>query len=729
MNLETVVGQTLDDKYNIERELGRGGMGTVYLATHVGTSRPVAVKIIAPEFMERSEFVERFRREARAAGRLRHPNVVNVTDFGFSKTNKGEVAYLVMEYLDGCTLGEILEEENQLPLSWSIDILEQVCSAVHEAHEQGIIHRDLKPDNIWLEPNQRGGYTVKVLDFGIAKLEETGIASFDGQISVSSSPTQIVNKNTLAAENRALTIADPKNSTIISEANTIAQSFDEKPISNKQTLLSEAGTLIQSSGEVDLESGTAILPSAENPSTKKIGTRLIFIPGETDESELKKLSTAELTRVGAVLGTPLYMSPEQCRGEKLSTHSDIYSLGVIAYQMLSGKTPFTGDYKDVMTSHKEIEPPALDTKSISKKVKKVIHTTLSKNPSERPMSAEAFASKLRASSEGLGTLLTRALVIYSKYLPKFLLLSLVTAIPFILLTLVKIAFTFLQAVNFVKDGTLTTITVIIIGLLTFFAQILYAAFLVGMTTWVVAQILAVPLRPINLRAALSEVKKRGKKLVGTVTVSTLLSMLGLAFCILPGVWLSARFMLVAPSIIMEGISGRVALRRSVELVRRSFRTVFATAVLVYFVPGILAIVMTVSIAAIIKTIDSSMKKVGEVMETVQKQDGSIVDYDIKINSTEVKIESPKDEEQSLDSKFRTKLTEGFFELFWLPIVIFISSFTAVLTALLYFKTRQAGGESMSDLLEQFEDAESPRTNWQKRIRERLEQSGKQTGKI
>ena len=90
------------------RELGSGGMGTVYLATHLGTERPVAVKIIAPQFMQRTEFVERFRREARAAGRLRHPNVVNVTDFGFADSADGQVAYLVMEYLDGCTLGEIL---------------------------------------------------------------------------------------------------------------------------------------------------------------------------------------------------------------------------------------------------------------------------------------------------------------------------------------------------------------------------------------------------------------------------------------------------------------------------------------------------------------------------------------------------------------------------------------------------------------------------------------------
>src|SRR5438309_8798191 len=94
--------QVLDGKYQMTRELGKGGMGTVYLATHLGTERPVAVKIIAPQYMQRGEFVERFRREARAAGRLRHPNVVDVTDFGFSETKDGQVAYLVMEYLDGC---------------------------------------------------------------------------------------------------------------------------------------------------------------------------------------------------------------------------------------------------------------------------------------------------------------------------------------------------------------------------------------------------------------------------------------------------------------------------------------------------------------------------------------------------------------------------------------------------------------------------------------------------
>src|SRR5918998_1176106 len=174
--LERYIGEVLDEKYRIEKLLGQGGMGAVYLATHLGTERPVALKLIAPEFMRNDEFIERFKREARAAGRLRHPNVVDVTDFGFAQRGPERVAYLIMEYLDGCTLADVLVEESRLPLDWTVDILEQVCSAVDEAHQQGIVHRDLKPDNIWLEPNRRGGYTIKVLDFGVAKLaEESGL--------------------------------------------------------------------------------------------------------------------------------------------------------------------------------------------------------------------------------------------------------------------------------------------------------------------------------------------------------------------------------------------------------------------------------------------------------------------------------------------------------------------------------------------------------------------------
>ncbi len=769
MNLGSVVGQTLDDKYKIEKELGCGGMGTVYLATHVGTARPVAVKVIAPEFMARIEFVERFRREARAAGRLRHPNVVNVTDFGFSKTETGEVAYLVMEYLDGCTLGEILEEETQLPLSWSIDILEQVCSAVHEAHEQGIIHRDLKPDNIWLEPNQRGGYTVKVLDFGIAKLEEAGFASSDVGISVPTTPTQIVNKHTFADENQIATLADLKNSTVISEANTIAQTVENKPISNKNTLLSEAGTLIQKSDEVDLESGTAILPQAEKPSTGNIGTKLISAQIVTDEPALKYLKTSELTRVGAVLGTPLYMSPEQCRGEKLSAQSDIYSLGIIAYQMLSGKTPFAGDFQKVMDSHKDIEPPPLEVRKTPKKLKKMIMSALSKDVATRPPTAEAFASKLRANAEGLGELCRRSLVIYSEHLPQFLLVAFLTAIPFLLLTILKVSFKFLELSEVVEDGIFSSVVGSFLGISAFFVQIFCGAFLVGVTTWIVAQILAFPLRPISLRAAFKEAEKHWKPFAGTVTLSTLLALLswGIGFVggglvalvvALPlyfyvsqslaivvgtvlailgavcfGLYVSAIFMLIAPSIMMEHFSGRVAFRRSIELTKRSFWTVFSTSLLVYVVPAVLAFSIAIATAAIVKSVSNELKDKQENSEVKSENEDLSVNVGvggIKITNDGKKNDADEQAEktQKIMKSINPEISSQIFQLIWLPIIILITSFTSVITALLYFKTRQAGGESMSDLLEQFEDGERPRSNWQKRIRERLEQSGRLTSK-
>src|SRR4026208_558162 len=117
---EELIGQVLDEKYRIERHLGQGGMSAVYLATHLGPERPVALKLIAPQFMAHPEFVERFKLEAKAAGRLRHPNVVNVTDFGFATVGPEQVAYLVMEYLDGCSLGEVLSEEKNLPLGWVV---------------------------------------------------------------------------------------------------------------------------------------------------------------------------------------------------------------------------------------------------------------------------------------------------------------------------------------------------------------------------------------------------------------------------------------------------------------------------------------------------------------------------------------------------------------------------------------------------------------------------------
>ncbi len=740
MSSGSVVGQTLDDKYKIINEIGKGGMGAVYLATHIGTERPVALKIIAPQFMQRLEFVERFKREARAAGRLRHPNVVNVTDFGFADTKDGSVAYLVMEYLDGCTLGEVLEEESRLPLSWTLDILDQVCSAVQEAHEQGIIHRDLKPDNIWLEPNQRGGYTVKVLDFGIAKLEEHAgeNCALQPEIDISIAPNSAA-RATIADVLRVETVSDGNNQTAVSEAATIAQFANA----------SEAGTLIQPNIEVDLESGTAILPVNHSTGSKNVGTRLVSKQIETDKANGTG-STSELTRVGAVLGTPLYMSPEQCRGEHLTARSDIYSLGVIAYQMLSGKTPFGGDYQKVMEAHRELAPPPLDSKKIPKKVKQVVGYALAKNVEDRPPDAQSFAAELRAQSEGIGALYRRALSIYSEHLHKFLGLATFLYLPTAVFTILQLVIAFLALTDQINNFTKIGLNVVITLISTFLG--IFCGYLVfGTTTWLVSQILAVPLRPLQVRPALKAAWRRRKTFAGTGMMTAVLTVVGYLFCVAPGLIFSVIWALVAPVVMMENLRGIAALKRSQQLVRRSLRTTVAAVFIMFFVPLIFSFLIAFMAKATVKTFESDADKIAAAQDIIKNrkahadQSEQIADgeetaektskkgnFNVIVNGERVDFGDEEDERgetANMGAKIRETVQEALTQILLLPFSILIGSFSSIIVALLYLKTRQVGGEPMKDLLKQFEETDQPRTNWQKRVHERLEQSGRLTSKI
>ncbi|MBA3353285.1 MAG: protein kinase [Blastocatellia bacterium] len=717
MNFGDPVGQTLDGKYQIERELGRGGMGTVYLAIHLGTERPVAVKVIAPQFMERAEFVERFRREARAAGRLRHPNVVNVTDFGFAETSDGRAAYLVMEYLDGCTLGEILEEEHNLPIAWTLDILEQVCSAVHEAHEQGIIHRDLKPDNIWLEPNQRGGYTVKVLDFGIAKLEEhrpfDGIGSDAIDISVAPNPTHVY-----------------------SAKDTVAESSGDTRIhdSVSPTLILQSGTIVQTP-QSD-EARTAIIPIAPlvgDPET--IGTRLISGSNDGDASSA---TGSELTRVGAVIGTPLYMSPEQCRGEKLDARSDIYSMGVIAYQMLSGKTPFEGDFTYVMEAHKSFPIPPLDAKKVRKKLKLVIATALAKNPDDRPQTAEAFASSLISRSEGIFGLLRRAGMIYTEHLPKFLGITIFLFLPFILASIANVAL----SVYFIAehpDGITSLpwkITFTLFTILTTFTAVFCGYLAVGTITWMVNQILALPLRPVRMRPALLATWTNWKSLIGTGVLSTLLTFAGYALCFVPGLILSITLALVAPVVMMENLRGFAAMKRSKALVLRSLGTTTAAVALLFFVPLMIGGLTGGIVALSVKSIADASEKAsaGEKKSDGTAGDSSNVaaepppDDTVEVNVGPGGKVTVKSDESSMIRRIARVARESLTSLLMLPIQILLTSFSSIIVALLYLKTRQAGGENLRDLFNQFEETEHPRKKWQERVRNRLRQSWRITSR-
>src|SRR6266536_905006 len=163
---DPLLGKTLAGKYAIEELIKRGGMGSVYRGRHVLMDKTVAVKVLRPSLAVDDTVVTRFSREAKAASRISHPHAVSVTDFGEAENG---VVFLVMEYLDGRTLKEIIRHEGPMSLERVVEIIRQVSGALDAAHGQGVVHRDLKSDNIMLS-STNGGDWAKVLDFGIAKI-------------------------------------------------------------------------------------------------------------------------------------------------------------------------------------------------------------------------------------------------------------------------------------------------------------------------------------------------------------------------------------------------------------------------------------------------------------------------------------------------------------------------------------------------------------------------------
>jgi serine/threonine-protein kinase len=284
---DPLIGQTLAEKYLIEELIKTGGMGSVYRGKHVLMDKRVAIKVLRPSLAVDDDVVARFSREAKAASRISHPHAVNVTDFGESENG---VVFLVMEYLDGQTLKEIIKGEGAMSLERTTEIVRQVAGALDAAHEQGVIHRDLKSDNIMLS-NTNGGDWAKVLDFGIAKIQ-------------------------------------------------------------------------QPEGVRDIE----------------------------------------ITAANLVIGTPQYMSPEQCsQSGPIDARSDVYSFGIIAYEMLAGRVPFTGESPTViMMKQVQDEPPPLSDfrPDLPTGVTQIISRSLAKQPDDRFQSAGELSKALAEASEG-----------------------------------------------------------------------------------------------------------------------------------------------------------------------------------------------------------------------------------------------------------------------------------------------------------------------------------------
>lgn len=280
---DPLLGLVIDGRYRIEQQIGEGGMGVVYMATHTTLQKKLALKVLRGDGSKDAEVVQRFMQEAQAATSIGHQNIIDISDFG--RLPDGDV-YFVMEFLDGQSIADLIKHGGSVPLQQAIHLISQMASALEAAHNRGIVHRDLKPDNIFIVKQGGDPNFIKVLDFGVAKVG--GAAS-------------------------------------------------------------------------------------------------------------------KLTKTGMVFGTPHYMSPEQAAGHSVDQRTDIYALGVIMYEMFSGRVPFDADtFMGILSKHMfEVPPPPRDLSGASLGViEGVILRSLEKNADHRYQSMTELLRDLETIAAG-----------------------------------------------------------------------------------------------------------------------------------------------------------------------------------------------------------------------------------------------------------------------------------------------------------------------------------------
>jgi len=281
---DPLIGMTINGRFVITKKIGAGGMGAVYRARQLGMNRDIAIKVLLRELTENETVLRRFHLEALAVSKLKHPNTIQIFDFG--ETEDG-LLYIAMELLEGRPLAKVLTDDKQVSVERSLHIIEQTAKSLREAHSKGIVHRDLKPDNIFLQSVGEDSDFAKVLDFGVAK-----VAEGDGQ--------------------------------------------------NKT-----------------------------------------------------------LTKAGSIFGTPKYMSPEQSRGSDIDARSDIYAMGIILYELLTGRVPFNAENPlGILIKHlQELPPPFQAVRPdlvIPEQVERFVHRMLAKQVEQRPQTAEAVIREIAA---------------------------------------------------------------------------------------------------------------------------------------------------------------------------------------------------------------------------------------------------------------------------------------------------------------------------------------------
>jgi hypothetical protein len=435
---------------------------------------------------------------------------------------------------------------------------------------------------------------------------------------------------------------------------------------------------------------------------------------------------AALTRVGAIMGTPLYMSPEQCSGGQIDTRSDIYSLGVIAYQMLAGEPPFSGPTSTVMKAHREENPKHLRERAskVPKRVARVVMGALSKVPANRPQTAFAFASSLRGNAEGVGALYRRAFSLYSEYFPKFLKLSVLAHIPVIVASILMSGMFIIE--RYYGNGTgwrqvLFICGLVIIGLVQIASYFVTTAVISGVTAIIVVQLSVAPLRPVRLREAIAVLRKRLRPFISTMIRFLIRLCIGYALLIIPGIVMSIRYTLYAPVVLIEGLEKKAALKRARQLGSRSWRTVIIVSILQILIP------MAVSTMVGRINLKGGPPKAVE-LKIEESQDIPPINQTANGSTVPKPAERPKRNEAEIQQAKSENLRRQLWQQVLGLMNIFIVPLISIVPALLYLKMRQLGGETLTEAVQQMEDAETTRSQWQQRMRTRLSLATPHSGK-
>ncbi|MFO0617177.1 MAG: protein kinase [Polyangiaceae bacterium] len=385
------------DKYDVQEEIGHGGMATVYRALDPALGREVAVKVIHRHLRDNVEVAQRFVAEARASAKLKHRGIVEVYDVSRDEDRE---RYLVAELIRGCTLRKVLLEHRDMPPEIGAAIVAELCDAVEHAHEAGLIHRDIKPENVLVERPQDRARGPAITPTSIKPPRSSGSGSAHRRVREGDTPPPSRDDDDEFASSAPRVVSRAMTSDDGGDGRSGRRSGAESAApSSTDPGSGRTSERPESSAPTSRSSG----PEGKPPRSAKPGGRVVI--KLTDFGIAKVLDAQSVTSTGQVLGSPAHMAPEQIEGGEVDARTDVFALGVLLYECLVGHLPFEGK-NPAQVLRRVIEgsfaPADAERPIVGNRFASIVAAALATDPNDRPRSAAELGAELRKELGELG---------------------------------------------------------------------------------------------------------------------------------------------------------------------------------------------------------------------------------------------------------------------------------------------------------------------------------------